>query len=87
MYQKRYPKSWWYHLKLCFNKKLMLLLRDKPYIKSQVIGAVVMGEREGIELEQTLVLAVCAPPEKPIITQQGQAGCVDLEVHSFVATT
>lgn len=51
VYQKKYPKSWWYHLKLCFNKKQMLLLRDKAYLKSQVIGAIVMGERTGIKLE------------------------------------
>eukprot|EP00752_Nemacystus_decipiens_P004290 g3919.t1 len=43
VYQKKYPKSWWYHLKLCVDKKQMLLLRDKPYIKSQVVGAIVMG--------------------------------------------
>lgn len=46
VYQRRYPKPWWYHLKLCVNKKLMLLLRDKPYLKSQIIGAAVMGESE-----------------------------------------
>eukprot|EP00903_Cladosiphon_okamuranus_P018818 g17309.t1 len=43
VYRKKYPGSWWYHLKLCYNKKQMLLLRDKAYLKSQIVGAVVMG--------------------------------------------
>ncbi|CBN79954.1 pleiotropic drug resistance transporter [Ectocarpus siliculosus] len=43
LYQRRYPKSWWYHQKLCFEKKSMLMLRDKPYMKSQIMSALVMG--------------------------------------------
>lgn len=44
VYKKRYASSWWYHTKLCFSKKLMLLLRDGPYIRSQIGSSVVMGE-------------------------------------------
>ncbi|CAM9708407.1 unnamed protein product, partial [Laminaria digitata] len=43
VYKNRYPKSWWYHLELCLRKKLMLLLRDRSYIRSQVVSASVMG--------------------------------------------
>ncbi len=46
IYQKRYPRSWWYHVKLCFNKKLTLMLRDTAYIRSQIMSALVMGERQ-----------------------------------------
>ena len=44
MYKNRYPKSWWYHTKLCLDKKRMLLMRDTAYIRSQVMSALVMGE-------------------------------------------
>lgn len=44
MHKKRYPRSWWYHTRVCFSKKLMLMLRDKPYLKSQFLGALIMGE-------------------------------------------
>lgn len=44
VYKNRYPKSWWYHMKLCLQKKHMLLLRDTAYIRSQVMSALVMGE-------------------------------------------
>lgn len=44
MHKTRYPRSWWYHTRVCFNKKLMLMLRDKPYLKSQFLGALIMGE-------------------------------------------
>lgn len=76
VYQRKYPKSWWYHLKLCFNKKLMLLLRDKPYLKSQIMGALVMGERVGVDLkrlEQTpaLAYALLQPKNRPTRLQHG----------------
>lgn len=64
VYQKRYPRSWWYHLKLCTKKKLMLLLRDKAYLQSQVIGAIVMGEQAGLELELISVLAYVVHPKQ-----------------------
>ncbi|CAM9975163.1 unnamed protein product [Scytosiphon promiscuus] len=43
VFQQRYPNSWWYHLKLCINKTLMLLLRDKSFVKSQILSALLMG--------------------------------------------
>ncbi|CAM9790102.1 unnamed protein product, partial [Ectocarpus sp. 12 AP-2014] len=43
VHRQRYPKSWWYHQKLCFTKKSMLMLRDKAFIKSQVYSALFMG--------------------------------------------
>ncbi|CAM9128278.1 unnamed protein product [Scytosiphon promiscuus] len=43
VYQTRYPKSWGYHLRMCFNKASMLLLRDKAFIKSQIMSSLVMG--------------------------------------------
>lgn len=44
VYTKEYAGTWFYHMKLCFNKKLTLLLRDKAYIKSQIMSALIMGE-------------------------------------------
>lgn len=44
VYRNRYPKSWWYHQKLCFKRKLTLTLRDKTYIQSQIISSLGMGE-------------------------------------------
>ena len=80
VYQKRYPKSWWYHLKLCFTKKLMLLLRDKAYLQSQVIGAVVMGKPVSVGLELTSVLAyICMhavhPGNKRVPTAKISGSC------------
>ncbi|CAM9251648.1 unnamed protein product, partial [Laminaria digitata] len=43
VHRHRYPKSWWYHMKLCLQKKHMLLMRDTAYIKSQIMSALVMG--------------------------------------------
>ena len=76
VYRKKYPKSWWYHLKLCYHKKQMLLLRDKPYIKSQVIGAAVMGERT--RGRQT-------GGSRPT-TQRRRTNCVFLAVSSLATT-
>lgn len=45
VYQNQYASSWWYHLKLCFMKKLTLLLRDVPYVRSQIGSSVLMGEQ------------------------------------------
>eukprot|EP00904_Undaria_pinnatifida_P014208 jgi/Undpi1/9918/HiC_scaffold_28.g12372.m1 len=42
-YREKYPKSWWYHMKLCLNKKQMLMLRDTAYMRSQIMSALVMG--------------------------------------------
>lgn len=44
VYQSRYPQSWGYHLKTCFNRTRMLLLRDKAFVKSQIMSSLVMGE-------------------------------------------
>lgn len=43
VYKNRYPRSWWYHFKLCFDKKLMMLLRDRAYVRSQIMSALFMG--------------------------------------------
>lgn len=45
VYKNQYPKSWWYHQKLCFKRKLALTLRDKTYIQSQIVSSLGMGEK------------------------------------------
>lgn len=48
VYKSRYPKSWWYHQKLCFKRKLTLTLRDKTYVQSQIVSSLGMGEERKI---------------------------------------
>lgn len=46
VYKNQYASSWWYHMRLCFMKKLKLMLRDVPYLRSQIVSSVLMGEED-----------------------------------------
>lgn len=44
VFKDQYPKPWTYHMKLCFQKRLSLLMRDKAFVRSQIMSALIMGE-------------------------------------------
>lgn len=69
VYKSKYPGSWWYYLKLCFRRQLMLLLRDTAYMKSQIFSALIMGEPLRIVVFMVCykMRCCCPPPPPPVL--------------------
>ncbi|CAM9737972.1 unnamed protein product [Ascophyllum nodosum] len=43
VFTEKYPRSWFYHLALCFRKKYSLMRKNKAYVRSQMFSAIIMG--------------------------------------------